>query len=191
MPEEKIPVAQKAKKSVPQQALSVEEPKSKKLVRRTSRSISSPSITNALQGKFEDDKLTTKEQFEMFSKEDEKETFTVEELVETWNKFVDKLDERPNLKSTLSVVPELKENFVLYLEIENTVQEGLINSIKPELVSFLRKELKNSLISLSTEITEKVRGRVIYSDNEKYEEMVRKNPSLALLRKEFNLDFGQ
>jgi len=95
------------------------------------------------------------------------------------------------LKSTLSIVPEIQEEFSLFLEIENTVQEGLIVGIKPELVSFLRKELKNSQISLVTKITKKVRGKIIYSDNEKYDEMVKKNPSLALLRKEFNLDFGQ
>jgi len=66
----------------------------------------------------------------------------------------------------------------------------LINTIKPELVSFLRKELKNSKIQLNTIITEKVKGVVIYTDEEKYEELLKKNPSLALLKQKFNLDFS-
>jgi hypothetical protein len=78
----------------------------------------------------------------------------------------------------------------LVLEIENTIQEDLISSIKPELVSWLRIELKNSLIQLNTVITEKVKGRIIYGDAEKYDELVKKSPALALLRKKFNLDFG-
>jgi hypothetical protein len=88
-------------------------------------------------------------------------------------------------------LPELKEDYLLVLEIENTVQEDLISTIKSELVSWLRKELKNSKIQLNTEITEKVKGRIIYSDAEKYDELLKENPSLALLRQKLNLDFGQ
>jgi hypothetical protein len=76
------------------------------------------------------------------------------------------------------------------MEIENTVQEDSINLIKPELVSYLRRELRNSKISLITKITEKTHGRVIYTDEEKYSEMLKKNPNLAVLKKKFNLDFG-
>lgn len=108
-----------------------------------------------------------------------------------WEEFLTRLDSRRNLQSTLSIVPEIKEEYQLLLEIENTVQEGIINSVKPELVSFLRKELRNSKISLNTKITNKVRGRFIYSDSEKYDEMVKKNKALAILRQKFNLDFGQ
>ncbi len=85
----------------------------------------------------------------------------------------------------------MKDDYQLILEIENTVQEDLISSIKPELVSWLRIELKNSLIQLDTVITKKVKGKIIYTDAEKYDELIKKNPGLALLRKKFNLDFGQ
>lgn len=142
-------------------------------------------------GKFEENRLSAKEQHQIFSKEDEKEEFTIEELKVKWDTFLKRLDDRPNLQSTLSELPVLKENFQLELEIENTIQEDLISSIKPELVSWLRIELKNSLIQLTTVITEKVKGRLIYSDAEKYDELLKKNPSLALLRQKFNLDFGQ
>jgi len=163
----------------------------KKIARRTLHNINTPSIKNALEGKFEENQLSAKEQHQIYSKVDEKEEFTIDDLKLKWDTFLKRLDDRPNLQSTLSELPTLKENFQLVLEIENTIQEDLISSIKPELVSWLRVELKNSMIQLSTVITEKVKGRLIYSDAEKYDELLKKNSSLALLRQKFNLDFGQ
>lgn len=101
------------------------------------------------------------------------------------------MDDRPNLQSTLSKVPELKDNFQLYLEIDNSIQDDVINTIKPELVSFLRKELKNSKVELITKITDEIKNRIIYTDNDKFDEMVKKNPSLKILKQKFNLDFGE
>ena len=166
-------------------------PPEKKIARRTLDNISTPSIKNALEGKLEENQLSAKEQHQIYSKEDEKKHFTVEQLKVKWDAFLKRLDDRPNLQSTLSNLPELKEDYQLVLEIENTVQEDLISNIKPELVSWLRIELKNSFIQLNTVITEKVKGRIIYTDAEKYDELIKENPSLALLRKKFNLDFGQ
>jgi hypothetical protein len=119
------------------------------------------------------------------------EEFTTEELKQKWDAFLSRLNNRPNLQSTLSYVPEIKEDFQLYLEIENTVQEDLVNSIKPELISWLRRELRNSKIQLSTVITEKAKGRIFYTDAEKFDELAKKNEELKELKKRFNLDFGQ
>lgn len=153
--------------------------------------ISTPSIKNALEGNFGDKKVSSKEQHKMYSGKDETEGFTPEQFKKKWDAYVSRLGDRPNLQSTLSNLPEFNDNYEFVLEIENTIQEDLINLNKTELVSYLRKELKNSKIQLSTIITEKVKGRIIYSDNEKYDELLKKNPSLAELRKKFNLDFGQ
>ncbi len=125
----------------------------------------------------------------IYTVSEEEEAFTTEQLTLKWKDFISRLGDRPNLQSTLSAVPEIKENFQLYLPIENTIQENLINGIKPELVSFLRRELKNSKIQLITEIAEKTTGRIIYTDEERYEELLKKNPSLATLKQKFNLDF--
>lgn len=125
----------------------------------------------------------------MYSKADELEPFTPEQLKEKWNAFLPRLDDRPSVKATLSTLPKIQEDFSLLLEIDNRIQDEMLASIKPELVSFLRKELRNSKISLKTVITEVKRDKVIYSDIEKYQEMARKNPNLALLKKTLNLDF--
>ncbi|MDD2382368.1 MAG: hypothetical protein WCY58_02590 [Mariniphaga sp.] len=77
----------------------------------------------------------------------------------------------------------------MVIRIDNSVQEDLINSIKPELVSWLRKELRNSKIQLITQIDETQKEKIIYTDVEKYMEMLKKNPGLELLKQKFNLDF--
>lgn len=126
----------------------------------------------------------------MYSSTIESEHFTHEQLSEKWMQFIEGLNDRPNLKATLSSVPEIHEGFNLEIEIENSVQEDLINSIKPDLTAWLRKELKNSGIQVSTKITEKIRSKIIYTDSEKFDSLARKNPSLLLLQQKFNLDFG-
>lgn len=152
--------------------------------------MSTPSIKDALEGKFQEEQLSSKQLHQIFSKEDEKEEFSEEQLKIKWEAFVKRLDDRPNLQSTLSNAPVLKDNFLLELEIENSLQEDLISNIKPELLTWLRIELKNSMIQLNTVYTENSKGRVIYTDAEKFDELMKKNENLALLRQKFNLDFG-
>lgn len=165
----------------------------KRVVKRTLKDYSTPSIKDALQGKFKNDdkQFSAKQQFEMHTKADEFEEFTIKDLEIKWKEFLTRLDDRPNLQSTLSKVPELKDNFQLYLEIDNSIQEGVINLIKPELISFLRKGLRNSKIELVTKVTDEIKNRIIYTDIDKFDEMVKKNPSLAKLKQKFNLDFGE
>jgi hypothetical protein len=133
--------------------------------------------------------MTTREQHELYTRQDLSEEFTNEQLQSTWKKYLATLEDRPNLKSTLSKEPELREDRTLLLRIDNHVQDDLIKNIKPQLVSWLRRELKNSSIDLFTEINETGGQRIIYTDGDKFEEMLQKNPDLALLKQKFNLDF--
>ena len=149
----------------------------------------SPSIKDALAGKFKEDKLSAKEQHEAFMKINEVKDFTQDFLTAKWNEFVNRLNDRPNLQSTLSRTPLLKEDYQLILEIDNSVQDDLINSIRPELVAWLRKELRNSKVQLVTKITEVEKEKLIYTDSEKFLEMLKVNPNLELLKQKFKLDF--
>ncbi|WP_297100271.1 hypothetical protein [uncultured Draconibacterium sp.] len=133
--------------------------------------------------------MSSKEQFDLYSKADETESFTAEQLEEKWKEFLPRLDDRPSLKATLSILPTIQEDWTLLLEVDNRIQDELLVNIKPELVSYLRKELRNSNINLKTVVSDIKREKVIYSDIEKYQEMAKKNPNLALLKRTLNLDF--
>jgi len=126
----------------------------------------------------------------MYNGDKQTEKFTPAQFAEKWNQFVSEVDS-PNLKTTLAHIPEFSDDYRFILKIENTVQEEALRNIKPKLVTWLRKELKNSGIDVFSKIEEIETERLIYSDNEKFQEMVKKNPNLNLLRQKFNLDFSE
>jgi hypothetical protein len=119
------------------------------------------------------------------------QSFTKEEFEVKWLEYLDHLQDRPNLKVTLSRMPEITAGSILKLKIENSVQNEEIGKIKPDLVSWLRKELKNTNIELITEIMITEVGTKPYSETEKLAGMMKKNPNINLLRQKFNLDFGE
>ena len=190
----KVNIVEEKKAELKPPASKPKEPvKPKRIAKRTPKNIGTPSIKNALKGNFGDDekRLSAKQQHELHTKTDELEKFSKQDLKVKWKEFLIRLEDRPNLQSTLSDVPELKENYELLLEIDNSIQSNLINSIKPELISFLRRELKNSKIELVVKVTEKIKNRIIYTDMDKFDEMAKKNPNLKKLKQKFNLDFGE
>lgn len=181
-------VEDKRKPELPAQERKVETPR-KMPVRKVKVLNEGPSIREALSGKLNQDKISAKEQHEIYTRSGEITEFTVDELLGKWNLFLSGLNDRPNLQSTLTGPPRMIDNYQLILEIDNSVQDDLINSIKPELVSWLRRELKNSDIQLITKISETAKENIIYSDSDKYAEMLKKNPYLDLLKQKFKLDF--
>lgn len=128
---------------------------------------------------------TVYNEYENFS-----EPFTQDQLTAKWNEFLGLISDRPNLVSTLSNVPELTEGNKLLLKIGNSVQEEDVRLIKPELMSFLRKELRNSGIELTTSIEKIESERTHFNDSEKLKMMMEKNHGLFELKQKFNLDFN-
>ncbi|HEX7584193.1 MAG TPA: hypothetical protein VF373_05855 [Prolixibacteraceae bacterium] len=149
-----------------------------------------PSIKDALAGNAPEKKVndqvqeTTYNEYENFS-----DPFTAEELAVKWNEFMEQIADRPNLRSTLSTVPELMEGNRLLLKIGNSVQEEDVRQVKPELILWLRKELRNSGIELITRLERIETERTHFNDSEKLQILVQKNPNLNELKQIFNLDF--
>ncbi len=170
---------------------SEEKAPSVKVIRKIGPSFT-PSIKDALAGNIAEKKAQEIEQKTIFSQYQEvrSESFSMEELATKWNEFLDQIADRPNLLSTLSVVPELTEGNVLLLRIGNSVQEEEVRIIKPELVSWLRNELRNDSIELNAKYEKVETERVIFSDSEKLQMMMQKNPELYELKQKFNLDFN-
>jgi hypothetical protein len=149
-----------------------------------------PSIKDAMAGNIPETKIENQVQ-ETTSNDYQNliETFTNEQLAVKWLEFVDQLTDRPILKSTLSIVPEKAEGNQILLKIGNSVQEEEVKLVKYELISWLRKELQNSEIELVTRIEKQESTRIFYSDSEKMQLMMQKNPELYQLKQKFNLDF--
>lgn len=160
-----------------------------KVIRKMGSSFT-PSIKDALAGNAPEKKVndqvqeTTYNEYENFS-----DPFTAEELAVKWNEFMEQIADRPNLRSTLSTVPELMEGNRLLLKIGNSVQEEDVRQVKPELILWLRKELRNSGIELITRLERIETERTHFNDSEKLQILVQKNPNLNELKQIFNLDF--
>lgn len=167
----------------------IEKASNIKVIRKLGSSFT-PSIKDALAGNnpdknvVEENKDSTYNEYEKFT-----EPFTVEQLTVKWNEFLDQIADRPNLRSTLSTIPELTDGNQLLLKIGNSLQEEDVRLIKPDLISWLRKELRNSGIELTTRLEKIESERTFYSDSEKLQMMIQKNPELVELKKIFNLDF--
>lgn len=120
------------------------------------------------------------------------EPFSEAQLESAYREFVQELkSEKPRLYSILlSKKPVLKESHSIRLLMDNETQlEDFNLNVKADLLSFLRKTLNNSNISIVTEIEEKEPQRRIYTAEEKFQELASRNPLLNRMRKDFNLDF--
>ena len=149
-----------------------------------------PSIKDALATNTQEKNDLAEEQNPTYNEyETFADPFSPEQLAGKWNEFLNQLIDRPNLRSTLSNVPDITEGNKLLLRIGNSIQEQEIRLVKPELVSWLRKELRNSGIELTTRLEKVESERMIFSDSEKMQMMIQKNPHLYELKQKFNLDF--
>lgn len=168
----------------------VEKPSTTKVIRKLG-SAYTPSIKDALSGNTSENKVQENTPNSSYNQKETEllEPFTQELMAAKWLEFMDKIADRPSLCSALSNVPELTDGNKLLLKIGNSVQEEDIRLIKPELVSWLRKELRNSGIELATRLEKIESERMIFSDSEKLQMMMQKNPDLNVFKQKFNLDF--
>ncbi|MES3019187.1 MAG: DNA polymerase III subunit gamma/tau [Bacteroidota bacterium] len=117
--------------------------------------------------------------------------FDADTLLKFWNQYAAKIkqDGKINIFTIMtSNPPTLLDNFVIELIIENKVQEELLMNEKVDLLNFLRTELKNFGIELTTKHVENTAKKRLYTSTEKYNHMVEKNPKLEEFRRRFNLD---
>jgi len=119
-----------------------------------------------------------------------KESFSQEELLAAWTTFINYLQKEGkfNLASILSIdTPQLKGT-TIHLRFPNETNKVEVERQQYDLLSFLRKTLKNYDISLDIVIVEELEKKYAYTPEEKYEKLKEKNPNLEFLRKTFDLD---
>ncbi|NTW24591.1 MAG: DNA polymerase III subunit gamma/tau [Lentimicrobium sp.] len=122
---------------------------------------------------------------------EQSEAFTQSDLEKVWSEMaVTVARQLPNLYATLTCRnPILNEDNSIVISVENKIQEGDIFNNRPELVTFLRKKLRNTSISIETLIIDKpAADRKPYTDTEKFEAMERNAPDIRKLKDQLNLD---
>ncbi len=95
-----------------------------------------------------------------------------------------------NLASILSIdKPTLAADGIsIQLTFPNSTNKVEVERQSFDLMTYLRKHLKNYDIVLDITVDEQLETKYAYTPVEKYEKLKEKNPNLELLRKTFDLD---
>ena len=116
--------------------------------------------------------------------------FTLTQMIEHWNAYTEivKSQGKYNFLSHLTMnVPTLKDGMI-HLEFPNQTIKLEVERDKFDLLTYMRKKLQNYTVDLVIDVNELQVKRYAYTDKEKYEKLVEKNPNLEALRKAFELD---
>ena len=87
-----------------------------------------------------------------------------------------------------SKLPRLENETQVILYIENEVQREGFQQHKQDFLDFLRKELKNSSVSLELKEAESTEVKKAYTPIEKFEALKIKNPFLLEMKKRLDLE---
>lgn len=119
--------------------------------------------------------------------------FTQDALLEKWQNFAQKIkNDKPRLFTTLkSQLPALKNDYTIEVEMNNGAQmDQFEKELKLDLTNYLRTELNNHKINIFTYlIKEEKTKNNLYTDEDKFKHLTKKNPNLGELKQKFNLDF--
>jgi hypothetical protein len=85
--------------------------------------------------------------------------------------------------------PKINSEHAYHLIVENQIQVDYITPHLEEMVSYIRKEVKNYLIKVSIELSQEEDIDVKFlTGKDKFAALARKNPNLHTLKNTFNLD---
>ncbi|WP_144911053.1 DNA polymerase III subunit gamma/tau [Mucilaginibacter frigoritolerans] len=132
------------------------------------------------------------EEEDPYIKGEAREDYTPDQFLKCLSDFAVKLkaDGKKNaLTIFTSNAPKLIAPNSYEVIVENKVQENLFRDERPNLLNFLRTNLKNFGIEVSARIDEREVVKRPYTAIEKFQYMATKNPALVDLKNKFNLDF--
>ena len=127
-----------------------------------------------------------------YVKKESNKFFTQLELLDTWKAFVSTID-APQMKSALSArEPVLTGQWQIEYELDTELQfNRLTFDLKPKLLGFLRRHLQNDALEILFKVSEETSSRsdIPYTDEERWNLLVTRYPTLGSLKSKFGLDF--
>lgn len=117
------------------------------------------------------------------------ESFTPIELLNEWKTYAETLTEEHHLKNTmLNCLPDLQNRDTFEVVVNNPVQERRLLDDAENIMSVLRKNLKNSKIRMNIRVSVDNEKKLGFTALEKYNLMVEQNETLKRLKDEFGLE---
>lgn len=117
-----------------------------------------------------------------------RENFTAEQLHKVWLEFAEQR-KKFQVEYQLLMQPYTLKEHQITIMLYNHVQESSLNNIRSELGAYLREQLRNGSIQVFGEfVKEGEAKKIIYTNREKFDYLVEKNPVLRELKDRFGLD---
>jgi hypothetical protein len=117
-----------------------------------------------------------------------REPFTPEQLHKVWLDFAEQR-RKFQVEYQLLLQPYTLNESQVTVMLYNHVQESSLNSIRAELGAYLREQLRNGSIQVMSEfVKEGESKKIIYTNREKFDYLVEKNPVLRELKDRLGLD---
>lgn len=121
------------------------------------------------------------------------ESFTENQMQIVWNKFAQNYENKGemyfNAILTMST-PNLEGTTILYELPNEGTRIEFAEKLETKLLGFLRGNLHNHDIEIKIIVNETIEQKKAFTDEDKYQLLVEKNPLLEDLRRFFELDLG-
>ncbi len=125
--------------------------------------------------------------------EPEKIEVTEEMIRKAWKDYAASIEKsHPRIFSTMSQqVPRLNEKGIIQINLNTQAQrENFIHRIKPALTRYFQRTIANIEFVFETQLIDnETTVKKVYTDQDKLDFLIRKNPDLEKMKSKFNLDF--
>ena len=122
------------------------------------------------------------------AREDLDTPFTEESLRTAWTAFAQRIEKEVHLKHTmLNCEPKLLDPHLFEVVVHNPAQQDELLQKTLSILSFIRKQLRNSHVQLRVRIEEGNKKQIAVTSAEKFALLLKINPALGKLKEEFDL----
>ena len=115
-------------------------------------------------------------------------SFTDDEFFAAWEKFQQTLSDEKKVGFSNLNIPTRNADTEYVVMVNNVMQESEAKRLLSEAVQFIRAQLNNTTITISTKIAEETEMQRSLTPEQRYMEMVAKNPQLEEFRKLLSLE---
>ena len=115
--------------------------------------------------------------------------FSIDQLRKAWLDYTATIPTETILVSSMkSCSVELMDNFKIKVVVTNADQQQRLRDRRDSLLPYLRSVLKNTYIDMEVHVSASSARRTIFSPRDKLNYMATRNPNIATLYKEFDLE---
>lgn len=154
----------------------------------SSQGVSGFSLSSLRLQKSHQEKVNTQENYALVREQE----VTQETVKRSWEEYTKQMTESGarNMVALLQLdQPRLKNKTEIHITVPNDTNRVELEKHNGILINYLRNSLKNDHLKICINVDVKEDKKFIYTNDDKYNELVQKNPILASFKKQFKLEY--